>query len=57
VPVVQTLTPTDNSSGIVLDTDLNIIFSEYVTAVSGKNIFIKKSVDNSIVESINAGNT
>ena len=56
-PMITTVTPTDNSSGVVLDTDLNIIFNEYVTAVSGKNIIIKKSVDDSVVETINAANT
>gem|GEM_PF-6617450 len=56
-PVINTFTPTDNSSGVVLDTDLNIVFNEYVTAVSGKNIIIKKSVDDSVVETINAANS
>ncbi len=56
-PSVSTLVPADNATGIAATTTLSITFSENVTAVSGKNIVIKKSSDNSTVETIAANDT
>ncbi len=56
-PVVSTYFPADNQTGIFLPSTLQLTFNQAVTAVTGKNIVIKKTTDNSTVESIAADNT
>jgi hypothetical protein len=50
-PVVSTLTPADNSTNRTVDTNLTLVFSSSVFVDSG-NITIKKTLDNSTVETI-----
>lgn len=53
-PTVSSFTPADNATGINLDANLVIQFNETVTVGSG-NIVIKKSSDDSVVETIAVG--
>lgn len=53
---IETLSPADNATEVALDTNLIITFSEDVIASSG-TIAIKKAIDDSIVETINAAST
>ncbi|MBS4098872.1 MAG: Ig-like domain-containing protein, partial [Sulfuricella sp.] len=57
VPAAYGFTPTDNAAGISPTANLSFSLGEPVTAVAGKNIVIKKSSDNSVVESIAANDT
>ncbi len=50
-PTVSTLTPTDGAEGVSANSNLLITFNENVVAGVG-NILIKKSSDNSIVQTI-----
>ncbi|NLY02693.1 MAG: hypothetical protein GXY83_42100, partial [Rhodopirellula sp.] len=50
-PTVATLSPPDNDTGVAVDTNLVIMFSENIQKGTG-NILVKKSSDNSIVETI-----
>jgi methionine-rich copper-binding protein CopC len=52
-PTLSSSTPADNATGVALDSNLVLTFSETVTAVAGKNIVIKKS-DGTTVETISA---
>ena len=54
VAPTATFSPADNSTGFPPTSNLIISFSEFVTAVAGKNILIRKSSDNSVVETIAA---
>lgn len=56
-PTIRSFNPSDNQTGVVLDTDLTIGFNERVTAVSGYNIVIKRAIDDSIFETINVWST
>lgn len=47
-------TPSDNATGVALNTDINMTFNESVTANSG-NIYIRKTSDNSIWDTIAVG--
>ena len=49
-PTLTSSTPADNATGVALSASISLIFSESVTAVSGKNITLKKSSDNSTVQ-------
>lgn len=51
-PTVNTLSPTDNATGITLTSNLILTFSQTVTTGTG-NILIKKTTDDSTVETIN----
>ncbi len=51
-PTVFSLSPADNATGVTTTSNLVINFSEPVTVQSG-NILIKKTSDNSILETIN----
>ncbi len=53
-PTVITLDPEDGETGVSPTANLVITFSENVSAVSGKNIYIKKNSDDSTVETIAA---
>lgn len=55
-PTASSLVPADNATNINPSADLSITFSEYVQAGAG-NIVIKKSSDDSIVETIAANDT
>ncbi len=52
-PTVSSYSPTDNSTNVAIDTNLVITFDETVDTQSG-NIYIKKSSDNSTVQTIAA---
>lgn len=54
-PVIESFSPADGETWVVLDANLFVSFDEKITAVSGYDIVIKKSVDDSIFETINAG--
>lgn len=56
-PTVSSFSPADNGSGVSATANLVIVFSETITAVAAKNIVIKKSSDNSTIETIAANNT
>ncbi|MDB0045205.1 Ig-like domain-containing protein [Candidatus Pelagibacter sp.] len=50
-PTLSSSTPADNATNVALDANIVLNFSENVTAQSG-NITIKKTSDNSIIETI-----
>lgn len=51
-PSLSSSIPTDNATGISVGTGLTLNFSAPVSAVSGKDIVIKKSSDNSVVDTV-----
>jgi methionine-rich copper-binding protein CopC len=51
-PTLLSSVPADNATGVSASANIVLNFSENVTAVSAKNIVIKKSSDNSTVETI-----
>jgi hypothetical protein len=53
-PSVSSLDPSDNDTSVSPGDNFRITFSENVTAVSGKNITIKKASDDSTTETIAA---
>jgi methionine-rich copper-binding protein CopC len=53
-PTVTTLSPTDNATGVSVTANLVMTFSEAVTGSIGYPIYIKKTSDNSTVETIAA---
>ena len=54
-PTVAAFTPADNAVNVPISTNLSILFSESVQKGTG-NILIKKSADNSIVQTIDVTN-
>ena len=50
-PTLSSSTPADNATGVATASNISLVYSENVTAVSGKNIVIKKS-DDTTVETI-----
>ncbi|MDF2714663.1 MAG: hypothetical protein K0R28_1588, partial [Paenibacillus sp.] len=56
-PTVTTYSPVDDAMNVAVNANLTLTFSEYVTAASGKNIVIKKTLDNSVVDTIAANDT
>ncbi|MCY2987580.1 MAG: Ig-like domain-containing protein, partial [Planctomycetota bacterium] len=55
-PVVSSLSPTDNASGVSPTTSLVLTFNEAIQKGTG-NIVVKKTSDNSVVETIGVGST
>lgn len=53
-PTLSSSTPADNATGVGIATNIGLTFSDTVTAVSGKNIVLKKSADNSTVQTFSA---
>ena len=53
-PTLSSFTPSDNAASVAITTPLTLTFSENVTAVSGKSIYIKKASDSSTVQTIAA---
>jgi methionine-rich copper-binding protein CopC len=51
-PTVSTYSPADDATGVDVNANLALTFSENVTAVSGKNIVIKQAWDDAVVETI-----
>jgi methionine-rich copper-binding protein CopC len=51
-PTVTNTTPVDNATGVAVTSNLVLTFSENVTAVANKVVEIRKTADNSLVESI-----
>ncbi|MDC3146032.1 Ig-like domain-containing protein, partial [Candidatus Pelagibacter sp.] len=54
-PTLTSSVPADNATGVALDANIVLNFDEFVDAETG-NITIKKTLDNSIVETINVTN-
>lgn len=48
-PTLNTVTPADNATGVALDTNISLTFSEAVTTSSG-SVVLRKTSDGSIVE-------
>ena len=53
-PTLSTSTPADNATGVSVNTNIVLNFSEDVTAVAGKNISVKLSSGNALVETVGA---
>jgi len=53
-PVINSLSPADNATGVTSTANLQIVFDEAVTPVTG-NITIRRSSDNSVFEQIPVG--
>jgi len=53
-PTLSSSTPTDNATAVAVGANIVLTMSETVTAVTGKNITIKKTSDNSTVTTIDA---
>ena len=53
-PTLTSTTPSDNATGVSVSTTVVLNFSEPVWGVVGKNIYVKKSSDSSIFETIPA---
>lgn len=53
-PSLTSSTPTDNAASVAVGENIVLNFSETVTAVTGKNITIKKTSDDSTVTTIDA---
>ena len=53
-PLVASYNPPDDSAGTTVNANLIVNFDQKVNAVAGKNIVIRKSADNSVVETIAA---
>ncbi len=51
-PTITTLSPADNATGVSTTANLVLTFDETVTAVAAKNLTIKKTSDDSTVETI-----
>ena len=51
-PTLSSSVPADGATGVAINANLVLNFSETVIAQSGKNIVIKKSSDDSVVETI-----
>jgi hypothetical protein len=54
VPTALSFSPADNNANAAIGSNLAVTFSENVSAVSGKHIYIKKSADNGVEEDIEA---
>ncbi|MBK1641197.1 hypothetical protein CKO12_04770, partial [Chromatium okenii] len=53
-PTLTSSTPVDNATAVVVGSDIVLTFNENVTAVTGKNLVIYKTSDNSVVATIAA---
>lgn len=56
-PTVSAFTPADNAGNVGVGANLRIVFNKNVTASAGKYVVIKKSSDDSVVETIEASDT
>ena len=56
-PSLSSTDPANNTTGVAVNSNLFMNFSENVYATSGYNVSIRKLVDWSLVENINAANT
>ena len=56
-PIVSNLAPSNGAAGVSIATNPAITLSENVTAVPGKNIYLKKTSDGSTVQTIAASDT
>ena len=56
-PALSSSVPADNATGVAIGTDIVLTFSEAVTAVAGKNVVVKRSSNNSVVETVAATST
>ena len=54
IPTLVSLTPTDDSTNVSVNTNLKMVFSKNVTAVAEKTIRIYKSAGDSLIETIAA---
>jgi len=53
-PTISTYTPADDAVDVAIDSNLVAKFDENVAAVAGKNIVIKKTADDTVVQTIAA---
>ena len=53
-PTLSSSTPADNATVVATNSNIVLTLSENITAVTGKNITIKKTSDNSVVTAIDA---
>ena len=53
-PTLTAKTPSAGSTGVAVNTPLTMTFSSNVVAVSGKNITVKKTSDDSVAQTISA---
>ncbi|MEY4157773.1 MAG: hypothetical protein RL743_268, partial [Actinomycetota bacterium] len=53
-PTLSSSTPADDATGVSQTANIVLTFSETVTGVSGKNVSIRRSSDNTVFESIDA---
>ncbi len=51
-PQISSLSPLDNQTGVALDSQLSLVFDERIHAVSWYYIWIKRSEDDSVFESL-----
>ena len=56
-PLARFFGPPDNAADARVNTDLTLGFDQAVSAVAGKNLVIRKSSDNAVVETIAANDT
>ncbi len=56
-PTIQTYSPANNATSVSSTANLVLAFNENITAVTGKNITIKKVSDNSEIETVAADDT
>ena len=54
IPTLSSFTPSDNATAVAQGTNVVLTFSENVSAVSGKNVVIHKTADDSVVATIAA---
>jgi methionine-rich copper-binding protein CopC len=56
-PTLSSSTPVDNATAVAVGANVVLTFSESVTAVTGKNVVIHKTSDDSVVASIDAADS
>lgn len=55
-PLVIAYSPAAGAAGVAVDARLSLTFNESVSAVSGKQLSVRKQADGSLVESVDAAN-
>ncbi|NOZ43782.1 MAG: Ig-like domain-containing protein [bacterium] len=56
-PEIDSLSPLDEQTGVALDSELLIDFNERIHAITGYFLSIRRSSDDSLLESINVGSS
>ncbi|WP_375102433.1 Ig-like domain-containing protein [Paenibacillus sp. RS8] len=55
LPTVTTLSPADEATNVGVDSSLKLTFSKDVQGVAGKNVVLKKELDNSVIYTFDMG--